>query len=168
MHSWRVLLLPFLDGDDLYKRYKFDEPWNGPNNRKLALDYPHQIYRCPSHGEESDRTSYVVVTGAKTAFPADTCVNYQAISDGTSNTILVVEIANSEIHWMEPRDLSFAKMSFQVNNGSSRSISSVHELGAHVVFADGSVKFLGTETSGDSIRCLLTIDGAEAVRSDDF
>ena len=35
MHSWRVLILPFLDETDVYNRYDFNEPWDGPNNRKL-------------------------------------------------------------------------------------------------------------------------------------
>ena len=35
MHSWRVLLLPFLECEPLYRQYRFDEPWDGPNNRKL-------------------------------------------------------------------------------------------------------------------------------------
>ena len=33
MHSWRVLILPFMDRDDVYKKYSFKERWNGPNNR---------------------------------------------------------------------------------------------------------------------------------------
>ena len=43
MHSWRVLLLPYLDRSDLYKAYDFTEPWDGPNNRKLlpAPQYLH-------------------------------------------------------------------------------------------------------------------------------
>lgn len=166
MHSWRVLILPFLDDQDFYKRYKFDEPWNGPNNSRLALDRP--LYRCPSHEDESDQTSYVAVTGVKTAFPADRYVTNEDITDGPSNTIVIVEIANSGIHWMEPRDLSFAEMSFKVNADPSRGISSVHELGAQVLFADGSSRFLGTKTIEDTIRSLLTIDGAEVVRPDDF
>ncbi len=40
MHSWRVLLLPYLERRTLYEKYRFDEPWNGPNNRKLALEKP--------------------------------------------------------------------------------------------------------------------------------
>jgi Protein of unknown function (DUF1559) len=35
MHSWRVLILPFLAQQELYRAYNFDEPWNGPNNRNL-------------------------------------------------------------------------------------------------------------------------------------
>ena len=36
LHSWRTLILPFLDQARLYNEYRFDEPWDGPNNRKLA------------------------------------------------------------------------------------------------------------------------------------
>src|SRR5262245_44252816 len=36
MHSWRVLILPFIDHAALYREYRFDEPWDGPNNRKLS------------------------------------------------------------------------------------------------------------------------------------
>src|SRR5437016_5175694 len=35
-HSWRVLILPFIEQQRLYNEYNFDEPWDGPNNRKLA------------------------------------------------------------------------------------------------------------------------------------
>jgi translation elongation factor EF-Tu-like GTPase len=35
MHSWRVLILPFLEQQELYHAYNFAEPWDGPNNRKL-------------------------------------------------------------------------------------------------------------------------------------
>ena len=37
MHSWRVLILPFLEQKALYDQYRFDEPWDGPNNGKLAV-----------------------------------------------------------------------------------------------------------------------------------
>src|SRR5262245_23505539 len=39
-HSWRVLLLPFIDQAALYTRYKFDEPWDGPGNRTLLYEMP--------------------------------------------------------------------------------------------------------------------------------
>jgi hypothetical protein len=49
LHSWRVLLLPFMDYAGIYADYRFDEPWDGPNNRRLRdrLDSLDNIYRCP-------------------------------------------------------------------------------------------------------------------------
>lgn len=71
MHSWRVLLLPFLGDDEnaIYKAYRFDEPWNGPHNRRLAERMP-AVYRCGwILDRKSTETSYVVVVGPRTAFP---------------------------------------------------------------------------------------------------
>ena len=39
-YSWRVAILPYLEQNELYKRYNFDEPWDGPNNRKLLDQMP--------------------------------------------------------------------------------------------------------------------------------
>jgi hypothetical protein len=55
-HSWRVLVLPFLEQQQLYDQYRFDEPWDGPNNRKLAENVI-SIFHCPEDGEKSPMTS---------------------------------------------------------------------------------------------------------------
>jgi hypothetical protein len=47
MHSWRVLILPYLGHEDLFNAYHFDEPWDGPNNSKLLPLMP-DVYRCPT------------------------------------------------------------------------------------------------------------------------
>ena len=86
MHSWRVLILPDVD-PNLYAQYRFDEPWDGPNNSKLA-SLAENPFRCPSDvGDGSEHeTSYVVVVGPKTAFPGDKCV---ALSDITPTTTAI-------------------------------------------------------------------------------
>ena len=33
--SWRVLILPFLGEQELYRRFRLDEPWNSPHNVPL-------------------------------------------------------------------------------------------------------------------------------------
>src|SRR5262245_19749930 len=38
--SWRVILLPFVEQGPLYKEFKLDEPWDGPNNKKLLEKMP--------------------------------------------------------------------------------------------------------------------------------
>ncbi|MBN2474107.1 MAG: DUF1559 domain-containing protein [Pirellulales bacterium] len=139
MHSWRVLILPYLGEQMLYDQYDLDEPWDGPNNRLLADMMP-EVYRCPSSpGEPGDAiASYAMIVGPG------------AISDGTSkvspeqipnmaNTIMVAETAGADIHWMEPKDLDIQTMTTIVN-GPGAGISSKHAAVANVLYCDGSVR----------------------------
>ena len=161
MHSWRVLILPFLDLEGLYKQYHFDEPWDGPKNRKLH-SIPMPIYRCPSDGPVSQTmSSYVAVVGAGTAWPGATSAKLADFSDGANQTIMLVEMVNSGIHWMEPKDLDFAKMPMAINAKSGKGISGEHARGANVAFADGHIEFLKDDTSPALFRALLTIHGGE-------
>ena len=170
MHSWRVLLLPYLDQAPLYKEYRFDEPWDGPNNRKLASTVL-SIYCCPSEevekgSPESLYTSYVAVVGPETAWPGATSTRIKDFKDGTSNCLLIVESAHSGIHWMEPRDLHVLQMSSTINSAAGQGISSRHTGGAHALIADGAVRFLSENLSAETIRALLTIKGGEVIPSD--
>jgi len=76
--------------------------------------------------------------------------------DKHPDAIIVVEIADSDIHWTEPRDLNFDEMSIQINDKSKPSISSHHVHGAMVCYADGSVHFLDESTDPEELRKLLT------------
>jgi len=164
MHSWRVLLLPYLEQESLYKRYNFNEPWDGPNNSKLAAHMP-AVYRCPSDARSASPTdtSYVVVVGPGTAWPGARGVPMGSIRDGTSNTILVVESSSSGINWMEPRDLHTLQMPATINPVNGQGICSCHHECAQVGFADGSVRTLNNGVPSNTIQALLTISGGEAV-----
>jgi prepilin-type processing-associated H-X9-DG protein len=160
VHSWRVLILPFLDQAPLYNKYRFDEPWDGPNNSKLANAIL-PIYNCPSddHGgtsNSSTATDYVAIVGGETAWPESGSAAIADIRDGTSNTLLVVEVANSGIHWMEPRDLHVVQMAPTVNAKSGQGISSRHTGGANGLIADGSVRFIPDSRSATELRAWLT------------
>src|SRR4051794_3490674 len=41
--SWRVLLLPYIEQDALFKRFRLDEPWDSPHNKALLEPMP-RIY----------------------------------------------------------------------------------------------------------------------------
>jgi hypothetical protein len=163
MHSWRVLILPFLECESLYKQYDFNEPWDGPNNRKLHDTMPPE-YSCPSDTHRKQgMTSYVAVTGEGTVWPGSRPMKSSDIRDGPDKTILVVEMANSGINWMEPKDLSFVDMDFHVYGKPGNSISSNHVNGANAAFADFAVRSLRQDADPTTIRALLTIDGGEEV-----
>jgi prepilin-type processing-associated H-X9-DG protein len=155
IHSWRVLLLPYLDHRDLYELYHFDEPWNGPNNQRLAARMPPE-FGCPADtAARAAETSYFVVVGPKTIFPGTTTVPINDIPDGTTYTILLVEAVNSGINWLEPRDLTYDEARRGINPQTGWGISSYHEGGAMVAFADGSEDLLPDKTPIQQLRLLL-------------
>jgi prepilin-type processing-associated H-X9-DG protein len=165
MHTWRVLILPFIEQQALYAKYRLDEPWDGPNNRQLHALMP-EVFRCPSE-ERTDppgcETSYVAVVGSETCWPGSKGISLSKIRDGSSNTVLVAESHRSGIHWMEPRDLHIGQMPAAVNPKHGQGICSCHPGGAQIAFADGSVRFVQSDTPAATVRGMLTIDGGEKI-----
>jgi Protein of unknown function (DUF1559) len=162
MHSWRVLILPYMEQQALYERYNFNEPWDGPNNRKLH-NVIMKSYCCPSRSDKQPKTetNYVVVVGPQTMWPGDKATKLTDVKDGTSNTIMLVEFHDSGIHWMEPRDLHTVQMPMAINAPRGQGICSLHPHGANAILADGSVRFLSDKTPPDALRAALTIAGSE-------
>ena len=168
IHSWRVLILPFVGESQLYNRYRFEEPWNSPHNMKLVSMRP-SVFRCPSENSECRTcTSYVAVIGPHTTWRNDRPVRLADVTDGACNTWAVVEVADSGITWTEPRDLHVLQMAPGINAPTGQGISSSHPGGAYVVCIDGSVHFVSdasctTALSPEDIRSLLTIDRGDTV-----
>jgi hypothetical protein len=85
MHSWRVLLLKYLD-KELYDAYDFDEPWDGPNNCKLLARIPH-VYRCPNHRSAKTGgdtfTNYVALVGRNSVFDGPRAKSLSDVFIGT-------------------------------------------------------------------------------------
>jgi hypothetical protein len=163
MHSWRVLILPFAEQKPLYDAYRFDEPWDGPNNRKLHNQYP-AYFCCPACWQKQPKgeTNYVAVVGPDTLWPGEKATSFAGLIDGSSNTIMVVEVHNSGIHWMEPRDLHVTQMPMAVNPPRGQGISSPHPNCALAVFADGHTQALRNDTPPSVLRAALTIAGGES------
>jgi hypothetical protein len=169
MHSWRVLLLPYLGHQDLYQQYRFDEPWDGPHNRELANLVP-AVYRCPSSGPVagSPVTSYAVVVGPNTVFPGEKTVKMSDITDGPSNTLLVVEAAKAGIPWLEPRDLSEDRMRFKINGDPNTEISSYHHNGADAAMCDGSAHFFANSIDAQVLKQLIERNDGKVLNTTEF
>jgi hypothetical protein len=149
--SWRVLLLPYLDQQDLYYRFHLDEPWDSPHNLPLAREMP-KCFRCPSRPEmQPGYTPYMVIVGPHTVFPGKDGIHLAEISDGPSKTILVVEAQGPGVSWTAPNDLDAATMSFAVNSESGACIGG-HVGGGHVVMCDGRSEFLLSTADPEMVR----------------
>jgi len=155
MHSWRVLILPYLDEKVLFDQYDFSEPWNGPNNIKLRDRMP-AVFGCPSWHDPDNAptvlTSYVAIRGPGTMFPGSTSTKFDDVTDGPSNTLMIVEVANVAIPWTAPLDLDVRTMSFRINDPRRPSISSMHPGGAAVTFGDGHTQFVRESSSPSNLK----------------
>jgi prepilin-type processing-associated H-X9-DG protein len=162
-HSWRVLILPFLESTPMYQMYDFNEPWNGPNNSQFANMMP-SVFRCPSDPATSSSPAYLAISGKGSIFNNGDGSQIMDITDGTSNTIMVAEVAGVNFNWMDPRDLDITTMAMAINsvqNGTT--ISSHHPGGAQAAMADGSVRFLSQTLDMNLLRLLLQRDDGQAV-----
>lgn len=173
LHSWRVLILPYLGDDVLYHRVCLDEPWDSPHNRRFATKMP-TVYRCPSDPPDvshHDTASYLMITGPGTVGDGRGGTALDEISDGPANTLFVAETREPEINWMRPSDFDAATMPRQVNRtgdssaaaSAGPSIASFHPGVVNVLFCDGSVRTLSDETDAKTVEALLTKDGGETV-----
>lgn len=157
-HSWRVLILPYFgQGDDLYKQYSFKEPWDGPNNSRLADQMPKTLAYSGTK-PPATVTNYLAVVGDETMWPGATGRKRTEIKDDLSQTILIVENNGLGVHWMEPRDLAFDTMPFGIDNPDG--VSSWYKHPA-VVTADDTVIRLSREMTPDALRAALTVNGGE-------
>lgn len=166
-HSWRLMLVPYYCSG-FTRNYRFSEPWNSPHNlqheAREGRSY-RSLYRCPNQPNHGDSpiTNYVAVVGPQTAFPGATGRSPRDFRRGLSHTVFVVEYANSDIHWMEPRDLNLAQMSLRLNDPDRPSVSSKDPGGPAVASGDAVVRRLPESTTPESLRALLTTDGGEPV-----
>jgi prepilin-type processing-associated H-X9-DG protein len=173
MHSWRVLVLPFLGRAELYEDYRFDEPWNGPNNCKLAAKVSQWAFHCDSDepvwkAPDALMTNFLAVVGPGMAWQEGKFTRLSDITDDPDSTLLLVEVANSGVHWMEPRDLHVLQMAPAINPKGGQGISSRHPGGAHAATAGGHVRFLSDKLPAATVRGLLTINGGEQISEHDF
>lgn len=163
--SWRVLLLPFMEAQSLYDEFHLDEPWDSPHNMALIPRMP-DVLRCPSADlAEDGLTSYLVPRGEATLFPGAEGVALKEVTDGTSNTVFVIDAGSDHaVTWTRPAD-------WHPGDGDEPDLGALfgdHPGGTNAGFADGSVRFLREEIAPETWRKLLTIAGGEVIGPDDY
>lgn len=170
--SWRVVVLPFLDGKERFDQYDRALPWDDPKN-ELVAQRQFEPLMCPSHHppltDSLKRyfTDYVMLTGLGTVSPGDRDIRRRDLTDGATNTALVVEATGLNVVWTEPRDFDTARQPIGINlkgkepKESPGMMSSYHRAGGHLLMGDGTVRFLNEKVDPRVLRKLTTIDGGE-------
>jgi hypothetical protein len=159
--SWRVLILPYIGENKLYKQFKLDEPWDSEHNKKLLEEMPKVFAPVVGKTKEKHASFYQVVVGRGALFQPDGrkagLPHYPAsITDGTSNTILIVE-ADEAVPWTKPADVTYEHKKPLPKFGG------LFKDGFHAAFADGSVRFIGKNADKDTLRAAITPSGGEVV-----
>ena len=153
--SWRVAILPYIGEQKLYDQLHLDEDWDSPHNLKL-LDQMPAVFRDPNAKADTTETPYLAIVGPKTVI-GNQPIGLRDVLDGTSNTIMVVE-TKTMVPWTKPEDLTFDV------NGKLPELLPIYEGGFNALVADGSVKFIKSDTDEKTLRAFFTRDGNENVR----
>lgn len=154
--SWRVRILPFLEEMALYKEFHLDEPWDSEHNRKLVERMP-AVYANPSVPSTST-TVYQGVVGEGTFFGTTEGRSIRSIIDGTSKTIMVVEVdPDRAVVWTKPDDWNYDPQAPLAGLGKIR------PGGFQALFADAHVAFIALTVDPSVWGALLTVAGREPV-----
>ncbi len=160
--SWRVAILPYVEQQALYNEFHLDEPWDSPHNKPL-LDRMPQVYRSPKALPKDNTTFYQAFVGEGAFYDSATKAPSVAdVTDGTSNTIAVVEAAKS-VPWSKPEDVPFDREKDVPKLGGLNWAG-----GFNAAFADGSVRFLKFSINQDVLKALITRSGGEVISADSY
>ena len=154
--SWRVAILTYMGEEQLFRRFKLKEPWDSEHNRKLIPLMP-KIYVLPAAPPKEGETHYRVFVGGGAGFEWSRGLGIADYRDGTSNTIAIVEAAQS-VPWTKPDELVYGdklplpKMGNFYGNGVF-----------NAALFDGSVRALPTNIREATLRAYITRAGGEQI-----
>ncbi len=159
--SWRVHILPYLEQGALYDRFHLDEPWDSEHNKQLIPLMP-EVYADPDPAladrNAQGRTTFVVPTGPGTVFESMEGTPIKDVTDGTSNTILLIEVKPSAAPvWTRPRDWTPSAVPYEMLRRDDRDWITAG-------YCDGHVQILPLSTPIEKLRALITRAGGEVIK----
>ncbi|QDU78473.1 hypothetical protein Pla110_01770 [Polystyrenella longa] len=182
-HSWRTLLLPYLNQQTVYDLYDVTQPWDSPANQGIS-EINMIIYSDPLYGKNPDRYAHYGVgigdetlmrgveydgtrDGFETALKQG--VSLADVIDGTTNTLMAASISPADqIKWSEPRDVFIYQNVPEIDSkdGFAAPYQSNGQPSVLVGMSDGSVQTISKTTlTPDFLKSLLTINGKEVITS---
>jgi hypothetical protein len=158
LHSWRTLILPYLDQRRLYETIDLSKPWDDRANAEAGKTGV-WAYHCPSDPGPPNHTTYLACVGSNACFrPAEPRL-ISEITDGLAQTLMIMEVPlERSVLWMSPND---ADEAFVMSIGSESKL--VHAGGMHAALCDGSVRFLSVTIPAATRRALISVAGRDRV-----
>jgi hypothetical protein len=159
--SWRVSILPYIEQQKLYHQFHLNEPWDSEHNKKLLGKMP-TIYAHPQDEKtlQEHTTYYQVFVGKGAVFEGKEGLRFpQSITDGTSNTIMIVE-ASKAVPWTKPEDIPY---------DPDKPLPKLGLPGVPYFLAalcDGSVRTVSQGISKETLRSVITCNNGDIPGSD--
>ena len=166
--SWRVLILPYLGEEELFKKFDLTKDWSAQENMAQSYQMP-AVFRHPGADDYyTPESDYFLITGGGTLFPPTGPMDPKKIGDSPSQTILVIEGEAPSVNnmWTEPIDLDFSKMTGQINGSSDHDPGKQLENGVVMATVDGRTHYLPNETTVITFNALATPSGGEPLADD--
>jgi type II secretory pathway pseudopilin PulG len=164
LHSWRTEILPFLEAEPWCDQIDRTKPWNDPKNKMMAGKRL-AIFQCPSDPSPNTETHYMMVVGKDTVGgePGGRGTSRAEITDGTSRTLMVVEVPGQGVPWMEPKDITIDELIVRLRAAATGQGRSPHPRGFNAATCDGAVHCLSLTIDAEILRRLARRNNGEAV-----
>ena len=169
LHSWRVLILPYLGEDELYNKFDLSVSWDDPRNMQVAYQMPvYYLHPNGNSGGSPFLAAYYRIVGPGTLLPNRGPLSPDQITDDPSQTILVIEgspIVPSGL-WTEPIDLDITRMQGRLT--ANPGIEPGGQLNDGVAFAtaDERTHFVPNTIEPITMLSLITANGGERLPDD--
>lgn len=168
-HSWRALILPMYNPAHP-PPYTLKEPWNGPTNGEFTNRWKPEFV-CPAAGRRFPTvvSDYAMVVGPGTVSPGSVSTNFDEFTDGRENTVIIIELPDSDIAWGKPQDVSIEEAVAVIGGGpAEKNLADRHGGRLLLLFADGEIRRLRRPLPDEASRALFTISGGERVTRDEL
>lgn len=153
LHSWRTLILPFMEQSALYDTIDLSVPWSDPVNHE-ATKSTVPAFHCPESNIESVFTRYLAVVGENCPWHPTFRKSLSDFIGAEHRLAIVIEAPDRDaVHWMSPDDYSESQFL-----AMSKSLEPAHPYGYHVAHADGSVSFLSNMADDEARRSLVHVE----------
>lgn len=155
LHSWRTLILPYLDQAPLFKQIDLSKPWDAPENAELFKARV-SAYDCPNLASRGNKTTYVAIAGPDSGFRSDAA---RSLADFPPNSeaLVVMEVdADHAVPWMSPQDASPELITSLVAKAKMP-----HSAGCHALRVDGTVISVPATMPANGLRAKMSISAAK-------
>ena len=162
-HSWQTMILAYIDEAPLYNSIDFDVPWTDPLNA-AHFQYPAEVYLRPGIGERIDAAGFALshYAGNSQVFLPNGTAGIRTITDGTSYTILVGEVAAGFKPWGDPTNVRDPAAGL-LHDANTFGSFNLERGSVDFLMGDGAVIPISVNIDPEVLKALATPDGGEQI-----